>query len=402
MYRTQVTSKKASRRARIPLALFALYFILKPFYLFESGTPQIADLVVVVMCAVTALRGDFRLDRTAVGVAVAATLLAGYMTFVNGVWALILEDEDIVQKYMVFYVFNLGVLYATLQLHSMHGEDFLRWVIIGVLGSIALQTLLSPFVSTGGGRQILFFNNPNQLGYWSVLCGSLLFLLAPRLRIGIVVQLLAGAAVAYLSMLSLSKAAMISVAVMLAFAFLRRPSHALIAGLVVTVVALLAADSALFESVTGRLGNIGQQQDDNLAGRGYDRIWRWPEYLIFGAGEGALWRFHTKLEVHSTFGMLVFSYGIPGIGLFCLLVYRIVKQGGMPALFALVPSFLYGLTHQGMRQSMFWVLFALAAVVPERRPVRARVAKPGLRPQPGAESVAGVRHARQAHEAPPH
>ena len=274
-------------------------------------------------------------------------------------------------------------------------------MLIGVLGSIVLQIALSPFAPSAGGREILFFNNPNQLGYWAVISGSLFFLLASRLRVPLLVQLLGGAAVAYLAALSLSKAAIVSVGVMLALVFLRRPRHAVIAACAVCVVMFVAADSALVESVMDRISNIGEQQDDNLTGRGYDRIWKWPEYLVFGAGEGALWRFYTKLEVHSTFGTLLFSYGIPGFGLFCLLVYRIFQQGGLASLVALAPAFLFGLTHQGLRQSMLWALFALAAVIPEPRASRAGV-RSRVRPPPVAARGAVAHQIRRAHEVPPH
>src|SRR5918994_582076 len=79
----------------------------------------------------------------------------------------------------------------------------------------------------------------------------------------------------------------------------------------------------LVDRVDSRLGTIGEQGDDSLAGRGYDRIWRHPEHLVFGAGEGAGLRF-TEFgglvkEMHSTLGTVLFSYGIVGFSLFVAL-----------------------------------------------------------------------------------
>ena len=44
----------------------------------------------------------------------------------------------------------------------------------------------------------------------------------------------------------------------------------------------------LFQGLTKGSLDIGEADDDNLEGRNYDRIWKYPEYLVFGAGEGTI------------------------------------------------------------------------------------------------------------------
>jgi hypothetical protein len=119
----------------------------------------------------------------------------------------------------------------------------------------------------------------------------------------------------------------------------------------------------LFEDVVARLNNIGGQSDDSLQGRGYDRLWLYPQYLLFGAGEQGLERFpETDIELHSTLGAVLFGYGVVGAGLFGLLLWRLFRLAGWWDFLYLAPAFAYGLAHQGLRFTLFWTLFALIAI----------------------------------------
>lgn len=68
--------------------------------------------------------------------------------------------------------------------------------------------------------------------------------------------------------------------------------------------------------------------DDTFAGRGYDRICKYPEYLLFGAGEGAHYRFAEKSlflgEIHSSWAGVLFYYGI--IDLYCSIYFCLKSQ----------------------------------------------------------------------------
>jgi hypothetical protein len=120
-------------------------------------------------------------------------------------------------------------------------------------------------------------------------------------------------------------------------------------------------DSKLVNSVQERIYSIGSVKDDSLAGRGYDRIMENPEYLFFGAGEGVYDRFEafTGSEFHSTLGSLLVSYGIVGLFLFLLIMYRALKNDRFRSWNILLFIMVYGLTHNGIRESFLWVMLAL-------------------------------------------
>jgi hypothetical protein len=104
--------------------------------------------------------------------------------------------------------------------------------------------------------------------------------------------------------------------------------------------------------------------------RGYDRIWNNKEHVFFGAAEGSRyrWRESTRIrtaEIHSSAGTLLFSYGIPGILMFGLFLYRVIRGVRMRHGLMLLPALLYSVAHQGLRFTMLWVLLALFVALKE-------------------------------------
>ena len=138
---------------------------------------------------------------------------------------------------------------------------------------------------------------------------------------------------------------------------------------------------------------------DTLAGRGYDRMGKYPEYLFFGAGEGAYGRFQSDLydsEIHSSLGSLLFCYGIVGAGLFACALLPLARRDPLTALY-LVPAFVHGFTHQGLRFAFFWVMLAfLYCVAASRRAGQPeRRAGPDERGPPVTEPAQGEPDRRQ-------
>ncbi|HEY1064471.1 MAG TPA: hypothetical protein VGE52_00115, partial [Pirellulales bacterium] len=99
-----------------------------------------------------------------------------------------------------------------------------------------------------------------------------------------------------------------------------------------------------------------------------DRIWNHPEYLLFGAGEGAYTRFHShiNLELHSSLGTLLFCYGLIGLLLFFRTIAVLVRDCGWRVLWYFAPAMAYGLTHNGLRQTEFWLIAVLIVCIHAR------------------------------------
>jgi hypothetical protein len=348
-----------------PFFLLMLYMALKPFYLLPSGLPQLADIVLVAAILLVFAAVPVVLTREYRAIAFSSFAFACYTLVVNTGWALVTESYGMI-VYGVFYSFNALAVYLILRLAVFDCTKTVDFVTIGVVLGALIQAVYIPLFgeATPGGRETGAFNNPNQLGYYGLLCASLIALLSnvtqvSRLALGLGV----GASIV-LTLFSLSKAAMISTAMLLLLHFFRKPSQVVILVLVAILAAGLSEEATLLDNARSRLENIGAQKDDSAEGRGYARIVNYPEHLAFGAGESGYSRFPDIYgELHSTLGTVLFSYGLVGLFLFGRFVLRILFASSLRYFVYCFPAFLYGVTHQGLRFTPLWVLLTLIAVV---------------------------------------
>lgn len=353
--------RKSSRLNPLLGCLFA-YLLLKPFYFGSSGTPQISDAVLTVAMILAFLTPAGLLNSVNRRVLSSALFFALYLAVINLTWSLWLADWQIL-LYAAFALFNFGLLATYMKAAAMSRSNCLKTIAYATSASTVLQAALSLVsASSTAARETLFFNNPNQLGYWALLSASIFLICTRHVQVRTYVQIVTLLCLAYMAALSLSKAAMISFALLLGVHLLRRPKLVIVAFAVAGGVLVFSSEPEIVDRVSARLEDIGGQLDDSASGRGYDRIANYPEYLLLGAGEGGFDRFPgVKFELHSTFGTILFSYGLVGCGLFLFFMRRVYQSGGGVQFTYLVPAFLYGLTHQGLRFSLIWLLFGVVA-----------------------------------------
>jgi len=352
------------------LGLWAVYPLLVPFYLMgktpvpgtakvEGGVPQIADYYLLGLMGLVFTTLPFRLSRAAVAPVAALAGFVIYTAFVNLTWATALEDLSLL-KSTLFYAYDGLLLLTCLVLYAHFQDAFLRVTIAAVAGSVVLQAVLSPLAIVPGiPRQALFFNDENQLGYFCLLAGTVFALGTRRFAMPVRHQAIFYVALAYLALLSQSRGALLGLAVLIVVALLDRPVRLLcVVGGACAVLAVLTL-APLSVSKSEERYIVGSEYDTPAA-RGYDRIVNYPEHVLLGAGEGAYARFRSDLyatELHSTYGTLLFCYGIPGTTLFTLGLLLLCKRDPRVALF-LIPALVHGLGHQGMRFAFVWAMLA--------------------------------------------
>lgn len=358
------------------LAAWAVYILLIPLYVFKSGLPQPGDMFVVILLPVALYRWNGRLSRDARSAFVSLIWFTFWVWCVDYGWALLLGDfkifgPDAFLLHPLYYTYNALILLTALVLHRRHGELFLRITVYAVFVSIYIQAVASFVLPSSAFRGMLFFNNPNQLGYYVLLAASLIALTHRRLRLRLLTSGLALTCCAYLALLSASRAAAGGIAVLLVFLVFSNPKVIVLACVAAVGLATIGGPVtdaiALSEKRAQRKSNVGFFEE-----RGYDRIWEHYEYLLLGAGEGGLSRFdetaHVKrMEIHSSAGTVLFSYGIIGSILFVLFVWRIVRRAAWGPILMLVPPLLYTIAHQGLRFTMLWVLLAIFLALKQER-----------------------------------
>ncbi|MDP1776293.1 MAG: hypothetical protein Q8K94_06720, partial [Moraxellaceae bacterium] len=344
--------------------------IITPFYVFKSGLPQPADFILILfsLLAYAHSLSKFSILPSKL-MPFSWTLMLFWVIFIVLLWSLILFSDRFF-KDAIFWIYNYmiasSILYVItariVSIESLRKTIQIALIISGVGAIVSLGISVRP---TG------FFNNPNQLAFYS-LCGLAInqalsrgcILFSPisfAAFIGGVVGIFAAA----------SLAAMAGFVMLILAHFIASRNFSLMIKNffgVATILTILFTVNVPF--LTDIISNVQYRFEhaermDKISGmkeeRNYDRILAFPEYTVIGAGEAHLERFypHDNLEIHSSFGNMLFAYGIVGFVLFITLLYRTTIRSPFAVWFVMAAPMLYSITHMGLRTTFFWIFILL-------------------------------------------
>ena len=359
------------------LLLWSLVVLLLPFYVFDSGLPQPADLLGLALLSILLRSWSGRLPPPLVRPLKLLIVFVVYVFLVNLLWsfAALTFSLNAKEGFLIaptFYIFNGLTFFAFLLMFQRYGE-FLLWLTVRlVLASVFLQVLAAAVGRHAGGRSTVMFNNPNQLGYYALLSASILLVGQKRLKLSTIQVTIGLIACGYLALLSASKAALASIAALGIVMLITRLRMVVLASL---VLAALVFTSNPFSTAIERAQH--RIETDQSLGffeeRGYDRIIEYPEYWAFGAGEGAYDRFKETSaigshELHSSMATLFFCYGVLGTVIFLAFMWRIMWGAGLRAWVVVGAALAYGMTHQGLRFRLMWVMLGMVSALREFTP----------------------------------
>lgn len=338
---------------------------LEPLYFFESGLPQISDFLIAaysVSACLAAIMGGF-LRRAPIFLAFWAAFV--FVTLAVSLTWVIIDADPRILVHPIFYLFNF--LFGLALLWDVNqSETFPRFLYYGVVVGLLVSTLGVAISYSGGGRNSGFFNNPNQLAYYS-LCGLVVILaldgskiaLSPArviayfsAIIGIVaassISAFAGFFVIAISVLSDS---LINFKKTLGLLLL---SSTLFVGF---IAADKIADSGFSRGIENRMLRTDAKVTNLNEERGFDRIIAYPKYIVLGAGEGGTDRFPLSHhgEIHSSLLNVLFSYGLLGLGFLTLTILFSLRRARLVTYGLVLGLLVYSLTHMGLRSTPFWL-----------------------------------------------
>lgn len=356
-----------------------------PVYLWESGGMQVSHYLFLLFAGFVFFdRQEGRLEK--IDVVFLVFIIYAWVREVVGVWQglpyrTLLTPAHITYSFIIFKAVRLYIVQAKKPAFLSAG------LVISLFVALAGVFLQGVHFFNGGDfyRSTGMFNNPNQLGYFSVLAASIgLFLYLVRAlswRQFLVVFVVA----LFLAVVSLSKAAVISMVVVVSYIAVEAlkkylklaPKYKLLAA-----VSAMAVSGLLFFSISESFGKqysfsnlkiykrfakMSGEKDSTWSARGNHILLESsaPE-VVFGVSCYEANRRHGN-EIHNTFMSMLTYYGVAGGGIlllfFGLLVRDVILRHGIwNTACVLLPAALYGLTHNGMRATLFWVLLALAGV----------------------------------------
>lgn len=384
--------------------LWPIYLITTMIYVMPSGLPQPSALFLGVIFMLMLLAPLTRIGKD---IEACLFLLFGFVswcTFVS-VARFTWVGDLIYMKSPLYYLYNSIAFIVVVQLACRDPGHFVKLtqntLLLMLLLQVAFIAVLPNRVNDVLEREIGTFNEANQLAYWAILSIST-YMLMPCRRLA--ADLAVMAAGTWVVIASTSKAGLLAVAIAtvlwVVLDFRRQDRSLTLVGL--GLAALLVIGGMLDHGITlpgneridllrQRVDRSVPEPDDTLMGRGYTTILEHPTFLPFGAAEGnfgALTRDENGVfqpgELHSTFGAVLMGYGIVGLTLFLAFLLAIACSGGIAASLWMMPGLIYGIAHQGLRFSPFWIM--LACVASARRMVArspgVAAAKPWVRPVP--------------------
>jgi len=347
---------------------FTLGFVLLPFYFRASGTLQISQLLLFIIAIIEIIEAKLKNNHK---IEICILFLLFLVMFCS-LMQVIFKNSNLYFDDLVFLFFNLIIVLGLTHFFSkLNFKLFgLLFVICPIL--VLIYTVLStPALSVEGlaeiGRPKGPFNNPNQLGYYSVCSMSILYLTFKYILIDKKkLQFILYTIVFLISIYSLSKAAIIS---NLFFILIWTSLNLRGFLLFFACFAIYKFDffmnflSSEDNVLINRFSNALEENDSSLEARGYILYDDVLEFF-FGIGSHKL---NTILghEVHSTFAHFFMTYGFFAGCLFLYVIFLWAKKislqwGFLSLFFVLFPAILYGFSHNGSRFIFFWVLFSFS------------------------------------------
>lgn len=368
---------------RPTLLLWLLFVFLEPFYLLPSGLPQPGDVLVLILVPMALYRWKGRLHRDLARPLRPLLWFVLWVFLVNYGWALVVSKWTMLKAYTIFplyYVFNFAIFFALLLLYQRFGRIILRITITALFAAIGVQVAVSLASRGHSFRDAVFFNNANQLGYYALLAASMIAMSQKVLKISLLKASIALTGCAYLALISASRSGVAGIALLFFLIVFSNPRVILVASIAAVALLLVGPVAQSIDHVSQRMNR--QHRYTFAEERAYDRIWKFKEYVIIGAGEGDVNRFNEDpkqhgREIHSSFATVLFSYGFIGITLFLWFIARIVRGSGFRLGIMLIPTLTHTAAHQGLRFTMLWVLLAFFVALKHANKAKPEASAPG-------------------------
>ena len=375
----------------INVTLFCIVtsILMKPLYLWSSGLPQISDFLSIlgILCFIVySLKNKVCFSNDKKMILNIFCFFVLYTWVINISLSIIYSNPEAI-KSSIYYTYNLTyafVLIVTIETIYSKNNNILminHFVLLSLFIGLILVSLLLILPPDYGTRYSLTFNNPNQLASYVMLISVILVFFSIDYRRLVTYKyktltLITLMLMIVVSIASQSVAAIFAVvmASILFVNFMYVGYQRVVLFFLVFILFIYFISSNIdyyFSEVMVRMDDkiSTSSIDDFFKERGYDRIFNHLDLIIFGAGEGIYSRLNSfiiddyyQLELHSTFGNILFSYGLFGFLLFLLVIIRMCCKN-LNYMFILMFMMPYLLTHNLIRQPLFWFFLMVPLIL---------------------------------------
>ncbi|MBQ8658077.1 MAG: hypothetical protein IJ506_02995 [Clostridia bacterium] len=375
--------------------LFLLYWLLKSFYMSESGGLQIGDYIFVLSFGFLVIERFVLTKKKKILSLNQDSYLIWFIMFViiiNLANRIFYADNNLLLS-IAYFIFNFLVIFEFRILAEE--KDFLRNFFFTTFFCIFIQAVIY-LIGTGRwystDRYQGTFNDPNQLAFFVMSRFFILYIIYNHLKAGKIYEKIFLFVAFLLTMLLIVKSAStgmllgmgVFAAIWLIHTFLSLQATGKVIALIVGVavfgffllVDTFALDIQIAEDLFNRLeGKFNKMSGENafegfVKDRNLQAFFNAPHYIMFGSGEGAFDRFisvgSSGNELHSSILALLFYYGIVPFVLLCIWVKDNLKNKTKADICVYLAIFAEMLTLINHRQASLWILFILPAVLAKK------------------------------------
>lgn len=382
---------------------YCFYFILKPFYIRASGTVQMAEVCMVIAGVLYATGRCGRVKLHVREMRYFYLFVIG-VTGINTVYALMLQSIGFLTA-TAYWIFNM--LFLNLSYEMLSDKEILKriifWIIFCLKASIYTQLFL--YIFHFGEWYVPYeryqgsFNDPNQFGFYMFACAAVILMhemYANKITVNGCVCI---ATALFLIVKSASRAETLGVVMVILLELLngccivcknykriniKWLCYSIIGGTVIIAVFFFVTMSFRdsFDNISvvvrwretvqsvGEGKGLTSNGKDAFAERAIDRVWKYPEYLLLGAGEGGYGRFKGLWdgEMHSTFPGILFCYGFfpfLTVGMWCFQRIRGLSGKYLAIYLAVL---IESCVIVNYRQPIFWLLFVMGEFIQMKEP----------------------------------
>lgn len=350
----------------IEYKIIFFYFLLRSFYVFKSGSLQPFDFLFL------GLLFEFLSNKTRKIYFSDLKKIQNYLIFlmytlvINLIWIIYDNGDFSYFSSLIFYIYNFIFVFINMRLYLKNKLKYKVYVEKAMIMNLLINLLLV-FSNIGrnlGFRKIIFFNDPNQMAYYFLMCILISHILNFK-RKGIIWLIST-----YFIFISMSRGSLISLGIFYFLVIIKNikmldyKKNILIFVIAISVIGVVEKKyNNEIKLITKRLGE--NNTNSSFVNRGWDRVLKYPQYIILGAGEGGF-RSGEKyseaafknLETHSTWANFILSYGFLGIFLFFKIVF-VSRKVFFNNLELYIPFIIHGIIQIDSRQTTFWLFLIL-------------------------------------------
>ena len=374
------------------VVLLSLYIIMKPFYFWTSGLPQISDLILVLAFILTFATYRRKEISKIIKSNIHFFIFLIFVIVINLLYSIYYTDLDFNLK-SAYYIFDaLGIIIFSIVLDkNQSSKKTLRtaFILASITQLIIFFTPLGRYY--GGIRYMGTFNDPNQFAYFCLLSYSFIYLLSDREKRISITNFILLILTIFLIFQSMSTGMLLGAGIFIIFflislirTFVRNLkkyipyifAFLIFAIPIISIFSILPTTNSYINKVaSSRMFSRIEEKTTKASGegsmslweeRGYDRIYYYPKYIAYGAGEGQYVRFQKAYhqgELHATLPSILFCYGIIPFAFLITWGYKKLKNIKIEVACVYAALIIESFTLINSRQVLFWVIILIASKI---------------------------------------